>query len=190
MDETILTLAQLKSYLGIAADDESKDEELGALLAVLAPWLYEVTGTWFGSEKEETETLDYAPVVFLNHFPVLSIEGIYRDYNKDHTIEEMEQQDMGNVRWNIEGRVVLSGRYDFNQSRGDYSDVTVKYKHGIVTVPATVTMAAKLFAAGLYKSSINDGLELSSEAVGSYRKTYKTSNKEMVLLAPYTVGRA
>jgi hypothetical protein len=190
MDETILTLAQLKAYLGIAADDETQDAELTALLAVLAPWLYDVTGTWFGSEKDEEETLDYAPVVFVNHFPVLSIQGIYRDYNKDHATADMEEQDMGNVRWNKEGRIVLSGRYDFNQSRSDYSDVTVKYKHGIVEVPATVQMAAKFFAAGLYKSTINDGLELSSEAVGSYRKTYKQSSKETVLLAPYVVGRA
>lgn len=190
MDETILTLAELKKYLGIAADDETQDEEVIALLDVLAPWLYDVTGTWFGSAKAEEETLDYAPVVFVNHFPVLSVEGIYRDYNKDHTIEEMEQQDMGNIRWNKEGRIVLSGRYDFNQTRADYSDVTVKYTHGLTEVPATVKMAAKLFAAGLYKATINDGLELSSEAVGSYRKTYKQSNKEQVLLAPYTVGRA
>lgn len=190
MDETILTLAELKKYLGIAADDETHDEEVQSLLAVLAPWLYDVTGTWFGSEKDEEETLDYAPVVFVNHFPVLSVQGIWRDYNAAHATADMSEQDMDNIRWNKEGRIVLSGRYDFNQSRADYSDVTVKYKHGVVTVPEPVKMAAKLFAAGLYKSSINDGLELSSEAVGSYRKTYKQSNKEQVLLAPYTVGRA
>jgi hypothetical protein len=189
MDETILTLATLKAYLGIAADDTTQDVALGELLAVLAPWLYDVTGTWFGSPKTEEEILDYAPVVFVNHFPVLSIEGIWRDYDKDHLTANMESQDMGNVRWNKEGRIVLSGRYDFNQSRADYSDVTVKYTHGIVTVPTTVSMAAKIFAAGLWKASINDGTEVSSEQVGSYRKTYKPSNKEQVLLAPYTVGR-
>lgn len=190
MDETILTLAELKKYLGIAADDTSQDEEVQGLLAVLAPWLYDVTGTWFGSPKTEEETLDYAPVVFVNHFPVISVEGIWRDYNKTHATADMDEQSLDNVRWNKEGRIVLSYRYDFNQTRGDYSDVTVKYTHGIVEVPQTVRMAAKLFAAGLYKASINDGLELSSEAVGSYRKTYKPSNKEQVLLEPYTVGRA
>lgn len=190
MDETILTLAELKSYLGIAADDTSQDEELGALLATLAPWLYEVTGTWFGGEKEETETQDYAPVVFLDHMPVLDVTNVYRDYNKDHNTADMEDTDMGNVRWSNTGRVVLSHRYDFNQSRGDYDDVIIKYKHGIVDVPATVKMAAKFFAAGLYNTTANDGLELTSEAVGSYRKTYKASSKELSLLAPYMTARA
>lgn len=190
MDETILTLAELKAFLGIAADDTSQDEELGALLNTLAPWLYDLTGTWFGSEKEETETQDYAPVVFLDHMPVLSVSNVWRDYDKDHSTDEMDATDLGNVRWGKTGRVVLSYLYNFNQDRGDYDDVVIKYKHGIVEVPATVKAAAKLLAAGLYRANVNDGVEISSEQVGSYRKTYKASNKEMVLLAPYMLQKA
>lgn len=190
MDETILTLAELKAYLGIAADDTSHDTELGALLDTLAPWLYDLTGTWFGSEKEETETQDYTPVVFLDHMPVISVSNIWRDYDKDHDTGNMDEESLANVRWSSTGRVVLSYLYNFNQNRADYDDVVIKYKHGIVEVPATVKMAAKLLAAGLWRATTQEGMEISSEQVGSYRKTYKASNKEMVLLAPYTLQKA
>jgi len=182
MDETILTLDELKAYLGIT--DNTQDAELGALLGILPQWIYDITGTWFGSKKTIDETQDYAPVIFLDNMPVIEVNEVRIGYNPFG--EAGEDYEVTEYRVDKTGRLALSlGQYNHIAQRRDYNEVAINYTFGVEEVPATVKEAGKIMLAGLYNSAANDGLELSSEAVGSYRKTYKQSNKEDVLLAPY-----
>lgn len=187
MNESIITLAELKAYLGIT--DNTQDDELGALLEVLPAWLYDLTGTWFGQTKAITERQDYAPVIFLDNWPVVSVEGIWRGYDEDNNVANLGE--VNNYRIDETGRITLtSGQYNYIQERKDYDQLLIKYTAGIATVPAPVKQAAKIMLKSLYTADASGGTEISSEQVGSYRKTYKQSNKEMVLLAPYLRVRA
>lgn len=190
MDETILTLAELKAYLNIAADDSSKDTQLGTLLAAIAPYIFDQTGVWFGSAKEFTEYHDYQSVIFVDHIPVVALTSISRDYRNEYT--KAIAPTSYSVNKNT-GRITLSRLYGNSSdevNRSDYDELQVKYTSGILTVPATVKEAAKLFAASLYNANVNDGLEITSEGVGTYRKTYKVSTRERDLLSGYRVVNA
>lgn len=185
MDETILTLAELKAYLGIAADDATQDTELGALLSVLPAWLYDITGTWFGSTKEVTEVQDYAPVVFVDNWPVTAVSNVYiGTLRAGMTLSDLYEDT--SFTWSDTGRITLTtGSYNHITERKDYDQVHVKYTYGVATVPEPVKQAAKIMLKSLWVSDQNGGTEVSSEQVGSYRKTYKQTNKEQILLAPY-----
>lgn len=188
MDETILTLAELKQYLGIAAGDTSKDAQLTPILAALAPWLLSVTGTWFGSAKTQTETQDLADVVFTKYMPVTAITSIKTGYSNDHTDTGLTTLTNDQYRWNAEGRIVLDFAYDtIDNGRMGYDQVQLVYTHGIVPTPQPVKEAAKIFAAGLYNTNTAGGKEITSEAVGSYRKTYTTSTLQTTLLEPWII---
>ena len=133
MDETILTLAELKQYLGIAAGDTSKDAQLTPILAALAPWLLSVTGTWFGSAKTQIETQDLADVVFTKYMPVTAITSIKTGYSNDHTDTGLTTLTNEQYRWNTEGRIVLDFAYDtIDNGRTGYDQVKLEYTHGIV----------------------------------------------------------
>lgn len=187
MNETIITLAELKAYLGIADDDTSQDAKLITLLAVLPDYLYDQTGVWFGSAKEITETQDYADVVFLDHIPVLAVTSIKRDYpGYEQVIDGATYKLNKNT-----GRLTLRERYGREGgNRRDYDELEIVYTTGITPVPASIKEAAKMFASGLYNAAANDGLEVSSEQIGSLRRTYKVSTREADLLSGYRVTNA
>lgn len=184
MNETILTLDELKQYLDIV--DETHDTELGNLLNVLPEYIHQQTGVWFGEAKEITETLDYERVVFLSHVPVIDVTEIKRGYGDDATA-----LDLANVRISKDtGRITLGYNYGYETTRRDYDEIEVKYTTGIVAVPETIKEAAKLFAAALFNDRANDGMEITSEKVGTLSRTYKTSSREQDLLSAYRMFNA
>lgn len=169
----IVTLSELKTYLGISGTDN--DAQLNLIIAMLPAYVKLMTGRWYGSLQTVTETYDFAPTIFLANPDVSEITYIKRGYAPDHDYDDSEDLttiESSDYRWNDLGRVSLSSQFFNNKTKDDYDDVVVKYKYGNTTVPDDIKLAAMMFAGDAFNAI--DG-EVTEEQLDSYRRKYTPS---------------
>lgn len=172
-DQDLVSLEDLKTYLGIKTADN--DEQLQLLIRTLPAYIKLMTGRWYGSLKEVTETQDYAPTIFLANPDVNSITYLKRGYAADHNYDEstdLTTIENTDYRWNSLGRISLSSKFYHNKTKGDYDEIVVKYKYGITEVPDDIKLAAMMFAGDAFNAI--DG-EVTEETLDSYRRKYTPS---------------
>lgn len=170
----IVDLQTLKDYLGIT--DSDSDSQLQTIISTLPAYVKLMTGRWYGSLKEVTESYDFAPTIFLANNDVSSITWIKRGYSPDHNFESdsdnLTTLSNTDYRWNSLGRISLSSQFYNNKTKGDYDEIVVKYKYGVANVPDDIKLAAMMFAGDAYNAI--DG-EVTDEQLDTYRRKYTPS---------------
>ena len=188
----MLTLAELKSYLGIAADDTSQDTRLQLIVDAVNEQIEQTTLRNYGSDKTRTEVHDYRDSIFLQRMGVKSITSV--KLYQTGTETESDALDSDSYTFNRYGRLTLDQNYGDDYNRGDYNGVTVVYVYGKFTgevVPADLKLAALQQAREFYEgTSGSDSRHVKSETTGSYRIEFADSSVFMDTLKKYRVPRA
>ena len=160
---SVITIEELTTYNSEETLDAGRAE---LVVDAVNEHVESTTGRCFGETKTATETVDYAPVVFLSHQDVQAVtEVTFGRGSGDPTTADTDSYYV-----NPYGRLVLgSGPTSYTQNR-DYVHVT--YTYGVTTVPGDLKLAALALASDYYSYATDSGREVSSEGVGTYRLTY------------------
>jgi hypothetical protein len=188
MSASIVSLEEVKRYLNIS--DDSSDNQLNFFVDALVDYVYTQTGRYYGCTKTTTEIHDYAPVIFLENLDIASIAYVKHGYSPTHDFdddtENLRTIDPEDYRWNSVGRVMLSASYcrQFSPNRHDYDQIVVKYSYGVQIAPADLKLACLQF--------ISDGFrniegEVTSEALDSFRRSYKPSSQAKETFMAYSM---
>jgi len=187
----MLTLDELKTYLGIALDDTSQDARLQLVLDATNEYIEQVTLRNFGDDKTRTETHDYRDSVFLGRMGVKTITSVKLYQSSTET--ETDALDADSYTFNQVGRLTLDQNYNDDYNRGDYNAVHVVYTYGKATgeaTPGDLILAALQTAREYYEgTSGNDSRRVVSESTGSYRIQFDTSSSIQDTLKRYRIPR-
>ena len=185
----MLTLAELKTYLGITGTDE--DATLQLIVDAVNEQIEQTTLRNYGADKTRTEVMDYRDSVFLQRMGVKSITSV-RHYQTG-TEEQSDPLDADSYTWNKYGRLTLDQNYGDDHNRGDYNAVTVVYVYGKASgevAPADLKLAALQQGREFYEgTSSGDSRRVKSEATGSYRIEFTDESVFMNTLRKYRVPR-
>lgn len=188
----MITLAELKAYLGIAADDESQDARLQLILDATNQYVEDVTLYNWGDDKQRSETWDYRDNVYLGRMGIKSIDSI-KLYQTNTNSESSELKDKKNYTWNDLGRLTLDFVYGDDYNRDDYNVVHVTYTYGHKegeTMPADLKLAALQYAKEYMEASAgSDSRRVKSESTGSYRIEFTESSSITDTFKRYRVPR-
>lgn len=188
----MLTLAELKSYLGIASNDTSQDARLQLIVDAVNEQIEATTLRNWGNDKTRTEVHDYRDSIFLQRMGVKSITSV-RLYQTG-TEEQSDPLDGDSYTWNKYGRLTLDQNYGDDYNRGDYNGVTVVYVYGKESgevAPADLKLAALDQAREFYEGTTSGSTsrKVKSETTGSYRIEFSDESVFMTTIRKYKVPR-
>ena len=187
----MLTLAELKTYLGIAEDDDSQDARLQLVLDATNDYVEQVTLRNYGADKTRTDILDYRDNVYLRRMGVKSITSVR--LFQTGTEEQTDPLETDSYTFNSLGRLTLDQNYGDDYNRSHYNSVTVTYVYGKAegeTVPGDLKLAALQTAREYYEGTGGaDSRRVKSETTGSYRIEFDTSSSINDTLKRYRVPR-
>jgi len=185
----MITLAELKTYLGITGTDE--DANLTLVVEAVNEQVEQTTLRNYGDDKTRTEIQDYRDSIFLQRMGVKSITSV-KNYQTG-TETESAALDTDDYTFNFIGRLTLDQNYGDDYNRGDYNAVTVVYVYGKrdgETVPADLKLAALQQAKEFYTGTAgSDSRHVKSESTGSYRIEFADESVFMNTLRRYRVPR-
>lgn len=173
----MITLAELKSYLGIT--DNSQDARLTLVVNATNDYVEGITlMNYTGTDKTRSEVIDYRDNVYLGRMGIKTITEI-RLY-QTNTEAQTPPLDTDDYTFNSLGRVTLDGIYGDDYNRSDYNAVHITYTYGLATgetVPADLKLAALQYASE-YASATSgtDSRKVKSESTGSYRIEFSESS--------------
>lgn len=185
----MITLQDLKAYLGIAEDDTSQDARLQLFVDATNQYIEDKTLYNYGDDKQRSETLDLASNVTLGRMGIKSIDSL-KLYQSNTDDESGELKDNRNYTFNDLGRLTLDFTYGDDRGRYDYNMVHVTYTYGHAegeTMPADLKLAALQFAADqLSGTGGQDSRRVKSESTGSYRIEFSDTGVFDNVIAKYT----
>lgn len=185
----MLTLAELKTYLGITGTEQ--DATLQLVVDAVNAQIEQSTLRNYGADKTRTEVHDYRDSIFLQRMGVKSITSV--KHYQTGTEVETDPLDTDSYTFNKYGRLTLDQNYGDDYNRNDYNALTVVYVYGLLTgevVPADLKLAALQQAREFYEgTSGTDSRRVRSEATGSYRIEFSDDSVFMNTLRKYTVPR-
>lgn len=185
----MITLAELKSYLGITGTDQ--DANLQLIVDAVNEQLEQTTLRNYGADKTRTEIMDYRDSVFLGRMGVKSITSV--KLYQTGTEAESNALTTDSYTFNKYGRLTLDQQYGDDYNRGDYNAVTVVYVYGAAVgevAPADLKLAALQQGREFYEgTSSGDSRRVRSEATGSYRIEFADESVFMNTLRKYRVPR-
>lgn len=188
----MITLAELKAYLGIAEDDTSQDARLQLIVDATNARVEEVTLiNWTGTDKTRSEIIDYRDNVYLGRMGIKEITSLklYQRQTQDESAEIRTKD----YTFNDVGRLTLDQNYGDDYNRGDYNAVHVTYKYGLAEgeiVPADLKLAALQMAKEYMEATAgNDSRRIKSESTGSYRIEFTESSTITDTLNRYRIPR-
>lgn len=185
----MITLAELKTYLGIEGTDQ--DATLTLVVNAVNEYIEQITLRNYGDDKTRTEVHDYRDSLFLQRMGIKSITSV-RNYQTG-TEEQSDPLDTDSYTFNWVGRLTLDQNYGDDYNRGDYNAITVVYVYGKrdgEVVPADLKLAALQQAREFYEgTSTGDSRRVKSESTGSYRIEFADDSVFMNTLKRYRVPR-
>ncbi len=184
----MITLDDLKAYLGIAPEDTSQDTRLQLFVDATNQYVEDKTLYNYGDDKTRTESLDLASSVTLGRMGIKSITSL--KLYQQGTEDETDDLDPKSYSFNDLGRLTLDFTYGDDRSRYDYNMVHVTYVYGHAegeTMPADLKLAALQFAADqLSGTGGQDSRRVKSESTGSYRIEFTDTGVFDNVIAKYT----
>lgn len=185
----MITLAELKTYLGITGTDE--DANLTLVVNAVNEQVEQTTLRNYLADKTRTEVHDYRDTVFLQRMGIKSITSV-KSYQQG-TETEGDALPTDSYTWNKYGRLTLDQVYGDDYGRKDYNHVHVTYVYGLAsgeTVPADLKLAALQQAREFYEgTSTGDSRRVKSESTGSYRIEFADDSVFLNVLRKYKVPR-
>lgn len=185
----MITLAELKTYLGITGTDE--DATLTLVVNAINAQIEQTTLRNWGDDKTRTEIHDYRDSIFLQRMGVKSITSV-KNYQTG-TETESDPLDSDSYTFNKYGRLTIDQNYGDDYNRGHYNAITVVYVYGKLTgeeVPADLKLAALQQAKEYYEGTAgNDSRKVKSESTGSYRIEFADDSVFMNIIRKYKVPR-
>ncbi len=185
----MITLAELKSYLGITGTDQ--DANLQLIVDAVNEQLEQTTLRNYGADKTRTEIMDYRDSVFLGRMGVKSITSVKLYQTNTEAVSDALATD--SYTWNKYGRLTLDQNYGDDYNRGDYNSVNVVYVYGAAdgeVAPADLKLAALQQGREFYEGTTSgDSRRVRSEATGSYRIEFSDESVFMNTLRKYRVPR-
>lgn len=185
----MITLAELKTYLGITGNDQ--DANLTLVVNAVNEQIEQITLRNYGDDKTRTELHDYRDSIFLQRMGVKSITSV-RLYQTG-TEEQTDPLDSDSYTFNRLGRLTLDQTYGDDYNRSHYNSVTVVYVYGKAegeTMPADLKLAALQQAREFYEGTTTaDSRAVKSESTGSYRIEFADESVFMNTLRKYRVPR-
>ena len=185
----MITLADLKAYLGIAPGDTSQDTRLQLFVDATNQYVEDKTLYNYGNDKTRSEILDYRDNVMLGRMGIKSITEV-RLYQRG-TEDETDPIDTKSYTYDSNtGRLTLDFSYGDDYNRSAYNAVHVTYVYGHAegeTMPADLKLAALQFAADqLSGTGGQDSRRVKSESTGSYRIEFSDTGVFDNVIAKYT----
>lgn len=188
----MITLAELKTYLGIDAGDTSQDARLQLIVDATNGYIEDTTlMNYSGTDKTRSEILDYRDNVYLGRMGIKTITSI--KLYQTNTEAETPALLANDYTFNNIGRLTLDQNYGDDYNRNDYNAVHVVYTYGMATgetVPPDLKLAAlqyaKEYADG---TSGSDSRRVKSESTGSYRIEFTESSTITDVINCYKVPR-
>lgn len=167
----MITLADLKAYLGIAPGDTSQDTRLQLFVDATNQYIEDKTLYNYGNDKTRSEILDYRDNVMLGRMGIKSITDV-RLYQRG-TQDATQPLDTKSYTFDSNtGRLTLDFSYGDDYNRSAYNAVHVTYVYGHETgevMPADLKLAALQFAADqLSGTGGTDSRRVKREQTGSY----------------------
>lgn len=160
---SLITIQDLSDYNN--GSISISDAKAIKVVSSVNQWIESYTGRIWGRQEEITETLDYAPVIFLSKMDVTDISSIKVF---DNVV------DVSNVRWNKFGRILLSYAKPAYSAVG-FDSVEVVYTSGVEEVPEDLKMAALQLASDFYYS-VGTNTNITSASVGGYSLSFGGSS--------------
>lgn len=184
----MITLADLKAYLGIAPEDTSQDTRLQLFVDATNQYVEDKTLYNYGDDKTRSELIDYRDSVTLGRMGIKSITEI-RLYQKG-TETETDPISADSYTYNSLGRLTLDNVYGDDYGRRDFNTIHVTYVYGHETgetMPADLKLAALQFAADqLSGTGGQDSRRVKSESTGSYRIEFSDTGVFDSVIDKYT----
>ena len=165
----IITIEELKEYLGIDEEDTSQDAKLQAIVDSTNWQMTEELGRVFGVTGTLTdEVYDYEPTVWLNNMDIQTVTAV-KDY---------DDNEYTGYRFNKLGRLDLSSTFDTVRTKANHDNVKVSYTFGEENVPPDLKLATLQIATNAFGSygQASSGGEVKAERIGSYSVEYMTAS--------------
>lgn len=188
----MITLAELKAYLGIASGDTSQDARLQLILDATNQYVEDVTLYNWGTDKTRSEVWDYRDNIYLGRMGIKTITSLklYQSNTEEASDELSARTD---YTFNELGRLTLDFSYGDDYNRDHYNSVHVTYTYGKKegeTMPADLKLAALQYAKEYDEASQgNDSRRVKSESTGSYRIEFTESSTITDTFKRYRVPR-
>jgi len=180
--DDLVTLAAVKTYLGISGTDD--DDLLNALIGGVSKAIKNYCQDNIASDTY-TEYYDGPAnnIIILKHRPIISItgseEGVWDDLNTDYEDGDKLDYSDDDFYYYAEEGMIVGRDHTFNVGR---KNIKVVYKAGYDTIPDDVQLAAKMQVATLY-NKVKGGLDgVSAERIGDYSITLAKGSDAAALL--------
>lgn len=188
----MITLAELKAYLGIDPGDTSQDAKLQLIVDATNAYIEDTTlMNYSGSDKTRSEVQDYRDNIYLGRMGVKTITALKLYQSSTET--ETDDLATDSYTFNNVGRLTLDQNYNDDYNRSDYNAVHVTYTYGLETgeeVPADLKLAALQFASEQVSASAGgDSRHVKSESTGSYRIEFADTSVFDNIIRKYRVPR-
>lgn len=190
----MLDLAAVKSYLGIAADDDSQDDYLQLVVDAVNQYVEDATlMNYSTTPKTRSEVLDMASNVYLGRMGILTVTALklYQDGTEDAPSTNLDTDSYSLNK--ATGRLTLDFTYGDDRTRDDYNSVHITYTYGMAdgeTVPSDLKLAALQLAREYYEgTSGSDSRRVTSERTGSYSVTFSDTSVVDNVIKRYRVPR-
>jgi len=188
----MITLAELKAYLGIAAGDTSQDVKLQLIVNATNAYVEDTTlMNYSGADKTRSEVTDYRDNVYLGRMGIKTITNL--QLYQTNTETATPTLDAKSYTFNNIGRLTLDQNYNDDYNRNDYNSVHVTYTYGLEvgeTVPADLKLAALQFASEQNSTSAGgDSRHVKSESTGSYRIEFSDTSVFDNIIRKYRIPR-